>query len=285
MAKACPPRSILAAGLTIAALEARLLAHLPAIVHGRRDVDRVHLAHGRLQRHDPVRLDAIVGAERRCRRALLPSLLRRARLLGRAVRPVRHRAGTVLVEALHGAATARALVVLTLPLVVEPRVLKQHARADLLGPDRSLAVGRRDLPPLPFQIVDDRGEAIAGARAVAALAEHHVALAVGRQEVAHPVGRRPFVGQAHQRRPIGVVAQIDAIRPHVQRPAVEAGCRHAPLRKRITGSLCSPSRWVNAGQGRLLSFMLISRQSLTLPDDPGFLARHSPLILLPFSPM
>ena len=47
----------------------------------------------------------------------------------------------MLVEALHGAPAARALVVLALPLVVEAGVLKQHARAHLLGPIRSLALG------------------------------------------------------------------------------------------------------------------------------------------------
>src|SRR4029453_13967582 len=109
-------------------------------------VDRVHLVDGRLQGCDPVGLDAVVGAERRLRRALLPSLARRPWLLGRAVRPALDRADAVLVEALHGAAAARALVVLALPLVVEAGGLNNQARAYPLGPGPS-----PPLPPPPFR--------------------------------------------------------------------------------------------------------------------------------------
>src|SRR5262249_9798092 len=149
-----------------------------------------------------------------------------------AVRPALDRAHAVLVEALHGAAAARTLIVLALPLVVEASVLIQHARAHLLGPIRPLAPHTSRAPPLPFEVVDDRGEAQARARLVAALVQHHVALAIGGQDVAHPVGWGPCVGQAHQGRAIGVVAQVDAIRTHVKGPAVETGGRHAALRRR-----------------------------------------------------
>jgi hypothetical protein len=111
-----------------------VLDPIPAIVNIGGNVDRVCLEDGRLHIDDRLAVDSIIRAKRRRGRTLVPSWAGGAGSVAFfEVGPERLGADSVLVEPFHGAAAARAFVVLPLPFIVEPSILVEHPRADAFG--------------------------------------------------------------------------------------------------------------------------------------------------------
>ena len=103
---------------------------VPAVVHVGRGVQHADLGDRAVHRDEVLVVHAVVGAERPAQRVVARARCVNVRAAAASCFQQRCAADAVLVPALHRAARARALVALTGPLVVAPRHVVQHARAD-----------------------------------------------------------------------------------------------------------------------------------------------------------
>jgi hypothetical protein len=120
----------------------------------------------------------------------------------------------MLVKSFHGAAAARAFVILPLPLIVETGILVEHPRADPLGHlcFRLLAgFYGETVCKFPPQVVHHTRKTEPGAGTFLPLVQNHLGITVDRKPVGYqPIGRI-FVRQAYEPRPIRQVAKINTI--------------------------------------------------------------------------
>ena len=207
------------------ALELLAGGHGPAFVHGGRHVDRTVLENGGLQVDHRTHVDAVVHAQRARERIDVPVVLgvvgqigvfkggdvHAAALAVELVGPQVFPAHAVAVPALERAAAARAFVVLAWPLVVHARELVEHGGADLARLDLGLLQADHEA-----QVVDDGGQAEAGAGPFGALVEHQLLFGVLGQVGFDPVLGRPFRWQVAQGRCVGAVSQVEPVRAGVE---------------------------------------------------------------------
>ena len=236
--------------------------HGPAFVHGSGHIDGAVLADGGLHVHHRAHVHPVVHAQRAGQGVDVPVALGVIGLGGvfqrRGVQaapfgiehigPQRLTAHAMALPAFERAPAARPFVVFAGPFVVHARELIEHGRAH---------AARLALRPGHIaheqQVVDDGGQAKAGAGAFRALVQQVAAGSVGGQPVLHLGVRRPLRGQIAQGRQVGPVAQVQAIGAGVQRQRALANDNL------LGGHARPPCAWGRESASRHVRFHLIDR--------------------------